>query len=198
MVPLIAGLTLLLPSTRSCRIVSTSCRPSCESFTVLDEFLSPATNLSLKSWRVKALAWSLIQVGAAAPYGPWRTYYRAPHISAHDNRTVHRNPSSHIVFFPPRYRFRGRAAVQHEPRGGDDARATEGAAPSGSRGAARPTGEQGGSTEDFSYITVRFTCLQQKQSSNIVKTVNPVMILTFILVVDLIDLGVFFCLFFLD
>lgn len=151
MVLLIARLTLLLPSTRSCRIVSTSCRPSCESFTVLDGFLSPATNLSLRSWRVKALAWSLIQVGHTAPYGPWRTYYRAPHISAHVNRTVHRNPASHIVFFPPRYRFRGRAAVQHEPRGGDDARAAEGAAPSGSRGVAKPTGKQGGSTVNLTH-----------------------------------------------
>lgn len=73
-----------------------------------------------------------------------------------------RRHTSMFFFFPPRYRFRGRAAVQHEPRGRDDARAAEGAAPSGSRGAAKPTGEQGGSAEAFSYITVRFTCLEQK------------------------------------
>lgn len=48
---------------RNCRTVLTSCSQSCRTSTVLDEFISPATNLSLKSWRVKALAWSLIQVG---------------------------------------------------------------------------------------------------------------------------------------
>lgn len=40
-----------------------SCSQSCRSSTVSVEMISPATNISLKSWRVKALAWSLTQVG---------------------------------------------------------------------------------------------------------------------------------------
>lgn len=76
---------------RNCRIVLTSCSQSCRSSTVSDEFISPATNLSPKSWRVKAPAWSRIQVGlmntrtTIHTHSPWRTHYRALTTSAHDN-----------------------------------------------------------------------------------------------------------------
>lgn len=51
---------------RSCRTASTSCRRSCATSTAWAEFISSATILSRKSWRVKAPAWSLIQVGHIA------------------------------------------------------------------------------------------------------------------------------------
>lgn len=70
----------------------TSYRQSYGSSTVLDEFISPATNLSLKSWRVKALAWSLIQVRLMKTYStlthsysPWRAHYKALPTSVHNN-----------------------------------------------------------------------------------------------------------------
>lgn len=147
---------------RNCRIVLTSCSQSCRSSTVSDEFISPATNLSPKSWRVKAPAWSRIQVGlmntrtTIHTHSPWRTHYRALTTSAHDNNHYidiwHRNKetvcqmstiswTSDMPFC--RYWFRGGSAVQHEPWGGDDVGAAEGAASSGNGGFAAPARKQG-------------------------------------------------------
>lgn len=45
-----------------------------------------------------------------------------------------------MTFF--RHRFRGGSAIQHEPGGGDDDGATEGATPSGNGGIAKSAGQQ--------------------------------------------------------
>lgn len=45
--------------------------PSYRSSTISVEFFSPATNLSLKSWRAKALVWSRIQVGCMNAYAAY-------------------------------------------------------------------------------------------------------------------------------